>query len=92
MPAKILVVDDEPDLDLLIRQKFRKHIRDKEFESVFARNGVDALEKLQTDPQMDLVLADINMPELKWDLGYPLVLAAMLGACGSLYVYLKHSG
>ena len=43
MPAKILVVDDEPDLELLIRQKFRKHIRDKEFESVFARNEVDAL-------------------------------------------------
>jgi magnesium transporter len=32
------------------------------------------------------------MPELKWDLGYPLVLAAMLGACGSLYVYFKRSG
>jgi CheY-like chemotaxis protein len=43
MPAKILVVDDEPDLELLIRQKFRKQIRDKEFEFVFARNGVDAL-------------------------------------------------
>jgi magnesium transporter len=32
------------------------------------------------------------MPELKWNLGYPLVLAAMLGACGSLYVYFKRSG
>ena len=32
------------------------------------------------------------MPELKWDFGYPLVLAAMLGACGSLYVYFKRSG
>ena len=64
MPAKILVVDDEPDLELLIRQKFRKHIREKAFEFVFARNGVEALNTLQMDPQIDLVLADINMPEM----------------------------
>jgi DNA-binding NtrC family response regulator len=64
MPAKILVVDDEPDLELLMRQRFRKQIRDKEFEFVFARNGIEALGKLQTDPQIDLVLADINMPEM----------------------------
>jgi YesN/AraC family two-component response regulator len=64
MPAKILVVDDEPDLELLIRQKFRRQIRDKEFEFVFARNGVEALNTLQTDQAIDLVLTDINMPEM----------------------------
>jgi YesN/AraC family two-component response regulator len=64
MSAKILVVDDELDLELLIRQKFRRQIRDREFEFVFARNGVEALKTLHTDPQIDLVVADINMPEM----------------------------
>jgi YesN/AraC family two-component response regulator len=64
MPAKILVVDDELDLELLIRQKFRRQIRDREFEFVFARNGVEALKALHADAQIDLVLADINMPEM----------------------------
>ncbi len=61
-PVKILVVDDEPDLELLVRQKFRRSIRQKEMEFVFARNGVEALERLQADAQTDLVLTDINMP------------------------------
>ena len=64
MAAKILVVDDEPDLELLIRQKFRKKIRQNELEFVFARNGVDALSQLQTEPDIDIVLTDINMPEM----------------------------
>jgi YesN/AraC family two-component response regulator len=91
MPGKILVVDDEPDLELLIRQKFRKQIRDKEFEFVFARNGVDALEKLQTDPQIDLVLADINMPEMdgltlveKLDDLNPILRAVIISAYGDM--------
>lgn len=62
--AKILVVDDETDLEILIKQKFRKQIRQNEYEFVFAINGVDALEKLSTEPDMDLVLSDINMPEM----------------------------
>ena len=62
--AKILVVDDETDLEVLIKQKFRKQIRQNEYEFVFAINGKDALEKLLTDPDMDLVLSDINMPEM----------------------------
>lgn len=62
--AKILVVDDETDLEVLIKQKFRKQIRQNEYEFVFAINGVDALEKLSTEPNMDLVLSDINMPEM----------------------------
>jgi sigma-B regulation protein RsbU (phosphoserine phosphatase) len=64
MAVKILVVDDEPDLELLIRQKFRRHIRDGQFSFVFARNGVEALRTLQEDHAIDLVLTDINMPEM----------------------------
>lgn len=62
--AKILVVDDEADLEILIKQKFRKKIREKEYEFLFAINGVDALEKLLDDPEVDIVLSDINMPEM----------------------------
>ncbi len=64
MPFKILVVDDEPDLELLIRQKFRKRIRAKEFDFVFAGDGVEALERLGTDDAIDIVLTDINMPRM----------------------------
>lgn len=64
MMAKILVVDDETDLEILIKQKFRKEIRQKEYEFLFAINGRDALEKLLLDPEVDIVLSDINMPEM----------------------------
>jgi sigma-B regulation protein RsbU (phosphoserine phosphatase) len=64
MSVKILVVDDEPDLELLVRQKFRRHIREGQFSFVFARNGVEALQTLQEDRDIDLVLTDINMPEM----------------------------
>ncbi|MRT16497.1 response regulator [Vitellibacter sp. q18] len=62
--AKILVVDDEIDLQMLIKQKFRKQIRQKEYEFLFAENGLDALEKLRGEPEVDIVLSDINMPEM----------------------------
>ena len=61
---KILVVDDEPDLEHLVRQRMRRHIRKGEFAFVFACNGVDALEKLDEDPDIDMVLTDINMPRM----------------------------
>jgi class 3 adenylate cyclase/ActR/RegA family two-component response regulator len=64
MITKILVVDDETDLEILIKQKFRRQIRDKEFDFVFAINGVDALDKLHQHPDIDVVLSDINMPEM----------------------------
>ncbi|HNR68950.1 MAG TPA: SpoIIE family protein phosphatase [bacterium] len=64
MPARILVVDDEPDLEQLILQKFRKQIRDGIFAFQFAGNGVQALERLAEDDAIDLVLTDINMPEM----------------------------
>ena len=62
--AKILVVDDEADLEILIKQKFRKRIRDGEYQFYFARNGKLALERLQEEPSIDIVLSDINMPEM----------------------------
>jgi sigma-B regulation protein RsbU (phosphoserine phosphatase) len=62
MAHKILVVDDEPDLELLVRQKFRKQIRDKEFEFFFAHDGEEALDKVRQEPEIDVVLSDINMP------------------------------
>jgi len=62
--AKILVVDDEADLEVLIKQKFRKKIRQKEYEFLFAENGKKALERIQENPEVDIVLSDINMPEM----------------------------
>ena len=62
--AKILVVDDEPDLEVLIKQKFRKQIRDRQYEFVFAVNGSDALDKIRESEDLDIVLSDINMPEM----------------------------
>ncbi len=64
MPARILVVDDEPDLEHLLLQKFRKHIRNNEYEFIFAQNGVDAIKKLKQDTSIDIILADINMPQM----------------------------
>ncbi len=62
--AKILVVDDEADLETLIKQKFRKKIRGGEYQFYFAKNGKVALEKLLEEPRIDIVLSDINMPEM----------------------------
>ncbi|MGV8111891.1 MAG: adenylate/guanylate cyclase domain-containing protein [Lentimicrobium sp.] len=62
--AKILVVDDEPDLEILIRQRFRKKIREGEYDFVFAGNGRHALEQLEQHPDVEIVLSDINMPEM----------------------------
>ena len=60
--ARILVVDDEPDLQALIRQKFRNKIKANEYEFHFAKNGAEALERLSNDGSIDLLLTDINMP------------------------------
>lgn len=62
--AKILVVDDEADLEVLIKQKFRQKIRERRYEFVFASNGKDAIDKLQQNNDVDLLLSDINMPEM----------------------------
>ena len=60
--SQILVVDDEPDLEHLILQKFRKKISAKEYEFHFARDGAEALEKIVNNGSLDLILTDINMP------------------------------
>jgi class 3 adenylate cyclase/FixJ family two-component response regulator len=62
--SKILVVDDETDLEVLIKQKFRQKIREHKYEFVFAINGIKALEQLDAHHDIDLVLCDINMPEM----------------------------
>ena len=61
-PTQVLVVDDEEDLELLVRQKFRRRIRDGELKFLFAHNGKEALEVLEENPEVYLVLSDINMP------------------------------
>jgi sigma-B regulation protein RsbU (phosphoserine phosphatase) len=61
---KILVVDDEPDVPLLIRQRFRKQIQAKEMDFRFASNGVEALAAMDAEHDVDIVLSDINMPEM----------------------------
>ncbi len=61
---KILVVDDEPDLEPLILQRMRRNIRRGEYEFVFAHDGVEALEMLMADKEIDMVVSDINMPRM----------------------------
>ncbi|MHA3787724.1 adenylate/guanylate cyclase domain-containing protein [Flavobacterium hauense] len=60
--TKILVVDDEADLEILVKQKFRKKIRENIYEFVFAQNGEEALVKIGEHPDLTVVLSDINMP------------------------------
>lgn len=62
--AKILVADDEADLEILIKQKFRKEIREGKYEFSFAANGIEALAILKEDPGIEVLLSDINMPEM----------------------------
>ncbi len=64
MAAKILVVDDEPHLENLIRQKFRRQLRNQELSFSFARDGVEALDMLQEFAGFDLLLTDLNMPNI----------------------------
>lgn len=60
--AKILVVDDEADLEMLVKQKFRRKIRENTYEFIFARNGEEALQLVHDHPDLDIILSDINMP------------------------------
>lgn len=62
--TKIIVADDERDLEVLIRQKFRQKIREQQYEFLFALNGNEALGKILETPDVDIVLSDINMPEM----------------------------
>ncbi|MHC4041880.1 adenylate/guanylate cyclase domain-containing protein [Bradyrhizobium sp. 23AC] len=64
MSATILFVDDEPDLEALVLQKFRRQIRDGQVAIIFARDGLEALASLEQNPQVDMVVSDINMPRM----------------------------
>ncbi len=64
MTARILVVDDEPDLEALIQQKFRHQVRGGAVSFLFARDGVEALNVLEANQDVDLVVTDINMPRM----------------------------
>lgn len=88
---KILVVDDEDDVAQLIRQKFRRQIREQEYEFVFAQNGLEALAKLQQNPDTEMVFSDINMPEMdgltlleKLDETSPLLKTVIISAYGDM--------
>ena len=89
--AKILVVDDEVDLEMLIKQKFRQKIRESKYEFVFAINGKDALEKLDQHNDVEVLLCDINMPEmdgltllLKLKERSPLIKSVIVSAYGDM--------
>lgn len=61
-PMSILIVDDESDLEMLVRQKFRRQIASGAMRLTFALNGEEALEKLASDHALDIIVSDINMP------------------------------
>ena len=63
-PYRILVVDDEPDLEPLVLQRMRRAIRSGRYEFVFAQNGIEALKTLGDNDNIDMVLSDINMPQM----------------------------
>ncbi len=89
--TKILVADDETDLELLIKQKFRRQIREKKYEFSFALNGNDAIRQLTANPDIEILLSDINMPEVdgltllsKLSEVSPLVKTVMVSAYGDM--------
>lgn len=89
----ILVVDDEPDLELLITQKFRKEIKEGKYRFEFAGNGIQALKKLNDYNEIELVLTDINMPEMDGltllskikELNNPVLHSVIVSAYGDLH-------
>ncbi|MEJ7681421.1 MAG: adenylate/guanylate cyclase domain-containing protein [Segetibacter sp.] len=88
---KILVADDETDLEILIKQKFRRQIRDSKYNFIFALNGNEALDRLKDNPDVEIVLSDINMPGMdgltllgKLNEVSPLVKTVMVSAYGDM--------
>ncbi len=89
--SKIMIVDDESDFEQLIRQKFRRQIREQQYEFVFAQNGKEALDKLETETDIDVVFSDINMPIMdgltlltKMNEKNPLLKAVIVSAYGDM--------
>ena len=91
-PIRMLVVVDEPDLQTLIRQKFRRQIRENKYEFLFASDGTEALTMLEKERDVELVLTDINMPRMDGltllsklrDLNHPVLKAVIVSAYGDL--------
>jgi len=91
MTSKIMIVDDENDLEQLVRQKFRRQIREKEYEFIFAENGKMALDLLEKHPDIEIVFSDINMPImdgltllLRLNEKNPLIQAVIVSAYGDM--------
>lgn len=89
--AKILVVEDEPDFQRLLNQRFRREIRNEEYQFVFAQNGLEALEILANNASFDMLMSDIRMPKmnglvllenLRTD--YPQLISIIISAYGDL--------
>ncbi len=100
---KILIVDDEKDVEMLFRQKFRKEIKSGQVELVFAFSGQEALEILANDnpPEVVYVFSDINMPGMtglelldQVKLRFPQINVSMISAYGDSENYnrAKESG
>ncbi len=88
---KILIVDDEPDVELLMKQRFRRQLKENEFILFFAKNGIEALDKLSKDSGIRMVISDINMPEMDGltlldniQKEYPEVMAIIVSAYGDM--------
>ena len=88
---KILVVDDEQDLEVLIKQKLRKQIREGKYQFVFASDGLEALKIINNDASIQTILSDINMPRLdglslllKLNEINPLIKTVILSAYGDM--------
>ncbi len=91
MSAKILVVDDEPDFEFLIRQMFDKKIRKEGYKFIFAENGNEAIEILKHEHDIDILITDINMPEMdgltlisKVDELFPILKVVVVSAYGDM--------
>ncbi len=91
IPSRILVVDDESDLEILFRQMFRREIRKKELTFDFVHNGQEALDRLVEDSDYNMVLSDIRMPHMdgltllsNLNKKYPLLKAVMVTAYGDM--------
>ncbi len=88
---RILVVDDEKDVEILFRQKFRKEVKNKSLDLVFAFSGQEALDMLEKTepPKVVYIFSDINMPGMtglelldKVKLRYPQIKVSMISAYG----------
>ena len=64
VPLKVLVVDDEPEVEVMFRQRLRRDLRAGRYEMVFASSGVHALEVMDQHPDVAVVLTDLNMPRM----------------------------